>query len=169
MYYVFFGIAFACFGFHTAVHLLEHWKKIGEKKPVYNAIGIGMFFAWFSYFYMCFSDPFPMELSGLNYTGLVLLVIGFCLFFVAHVKVHKRMHSGGGKLMTEGVYKYLRHPMYLGGIMMLLGGPILGQAQLTLFLSPIFIVQILVWRHLEELELSREFPEYAEYKKRTWF
>jgi protein-S-isoprenylcysteine O-methyltransferase Ste14 len=169
MYYILFGIAFICFGFHTAVHMLEHLKKISGHKGIYAAIGISMFIGWFSYFYMSFTDPVPMNLYGLNYTGLIPVIAGFYLFFVSHSKIHRRMHSGKGELVTDGLYRRIRHPMYLGEILMLLGAPILGQGLLTLFLSPAFIIQILIWRYLEEKELAEEFPEYAEYKKRTLF
>lgn len=168
MYYIFFSIVFICFFFHTAVHVLEHYKRISEHKGIFAAIGISMFFGWFSYFFISFSE-FSVNLSIINYLGLIILIMGFYLFFVSHAKVHKRMHSGKGKLVTDGIYKHLRHPMYLGEILMLLGAPILGQSLLTLFLSPIFIIQILIWRYFEEQELTEEFSEYAEYKKRTWF
>ena len=168
MYYIFFSIVFVCFAFHTTVHILEHLKRISEYKSIYAAIGISMFFGWFSYFYISFSE-FSMNLTGLNCFGLLILIVGFYLFFISHAKVHKRMHSGKGKLVTDGIYKHLHHPMYLGEILMLLGAPILGQNLLTLLLSPIFIIQILVWRYFEEQELTEEFPEYAEYKKKTWF
>ena len=115
------------------------------------------------------TDPLPMTLYGLEYLGLFTLIAGFYLFFASHAKVHKKMHSGEGRLVTDGLYKHMRHPMYVGEILMLLGAPVFGQSQLTLLLSLIFIIQILVWRFFEERELLIEFPEYAEYKKRTLF
>jgi protein-S-isoprenylcysteine O-methyltransferase Ste14 len=169
MYYVFFSTVFVCFAFHTAVHILEHYKRISEQKGIYAAIGVTMFFGWFSYFFISFSEFSLMNLTGFNHVGLFILIAGFYLFFVSHIKVHKRMHSGKGNLVTDGVYKYLRHPMYLGEILMLLGAPIFGQSLLTLLLSPIFIIQILIWRYFEEQELTEEFPKYAGYKKKTWF
>jgi protein-S-isoprenylcysteine O-methyltransferase Ste14 len=169
MYYILLFISFACFLFHTIVHTLEHLNKLSEHKSTYAIIGITMFFGWFFYFYISFIDPLTMNFSFINYTGIPLLIIGFYLWIVSHAKIHKRMHTGEGKLTTDGVYKNLRHPMYLGEILMFLGAPILGGALLTLSLSPIFIIQVLIWRHFEEKELVQEFPEYAEYKKRTWF
>ena len=168
MYYIFFSIVFIFFAFHTAVHILEHYKKITEHKGIYAAIGVSMSVGWFSYFYISFSD-FSVNLTAFNYFGLLILIAGFYLFFISHAKIHKRMHGGRGGLTTDGVYKHLRHPMYAGEILMLLGAPIFGQNLLTIFLSPTFIIQILIWRYFEERELTVEFPEYAEYKKRTWF
>jgi protein-S-isoprenylcysteine O-methyltransferase Ste14 len=128
-----------------------------------------MFLAWFSYFFISFNDPNPVNLSGYNNVGLFLIVVGFYLFLVSHARVHKRMHSGKGVLVRDGIYKYLRHPMYLGEIFLLIGAPVFGQGFLTFLLSPVFIIQILVWRYFEEKELTEEFPEYRDYKKKTWF
>jgi len=169
MLYIFFSIAFICFAFHTSIHILEHYKKISEHRSIFAAIGISMFFGWFFYFLASFHDPDPVNLSGVYCIGLIPVMLGFYLFFASHSKVHKRMLSGKGELITDGLYKHTRHPMYLGEILILLGAPILGQSLLTLFLSPILIIQILIWRYYEEQELVEEFPEYAEYKKRTWF
>jgi protein-S-isoprenylcysteine O-methyltransferase Ste14 len=169
MYYIFFGIVFMCFAFHTAVHVLEHYRKLPERKVTHAAIGTSMFFGWFSYFYMSFSGFSAANVTVVSYAGLLILAGGLYLFIVSHARVHKRMHGGKGKLVTDGIYRHLRHPMYLGEILMLLGAPILGQSILTLLLSPVFIIQILVWRQFEEQELVKEFPEYAGYRKRTLF
>ncbi|MBL7160332.1 MAG: isoprenylcysteine carboxylmethyltransferase family protein [Candidatus Aenigmarchaeota archaeon] len=168
MYYVFFAIAFVCFVFHTTMHVLEHFEKVSGRKSIYAAIGVSMLLGWSSYFYISFSS-LPASFSVFNLIGLIVLIAGFYLFFVSQNKVHKRMHSGKGGLVTDGIYRRLRHPMYLGEILMFIGTPILGQSMLTLFLSPIFIVQILIWRYFEEQKLVAEFPEYSEYKKRTLF
>ncbi len=169
MYLAFFIIALACFAFHTAVHLLEHFSKIKDSKGIHISIGISMFLGWSSYFYISFSGFSPEGFGPAGYVGLALLIAGFYLFAASHSEVHKRMYSGKGKLVTDGLYKHIRHPMYLGEILMLLGAPVLGQNITTLFLSPVFIIQILIWRFLEEKEMVKEFPEYREYKKRTWF
>lgn len=168
MYWELFALAFLCFSYHTAIHVLEHLRRIPEIKAVFISIGLCMLLGWVSYFYISFSG-LELSLSLMNYAGLALLLVGFYLFFVSHAKVHKRMHSGKGGLVTEGIYRHIRHPMYLGEILMLLGAPLFGGSSLTLMLSPLFIVQILVWRYMEEKELLKEFPGYAAYKKKTLF
>lgn len=169
MYYVFLLVGFLCFVYHTMDHVLENLGIIKGNKLIYAGVGVAMFFGWFSYFYISFNDPIPLGVWWAGYLGMALVMTGFYLFIISHHKVHKRMHTGKGNLITDGIYKHLRHPMYLGEILILLGAPILGQGMLTLMLSPLFIGQILIWRHLEERVLIREFPQYKEYKKRTWF
>ncbi len=169
MYLIFFIIALVCFAFHTAVHVLEHFRRISGNRSIHVTIGVSMFFGWFSYFYISFSGFSLAVLNTISFIGVAMLMAGIYLFLVSHARVHKRMHGGKGKLVTDGIYSRLRHPMYFGEILMLLGAPILGQILLTLFLSPIFIIQILAWRYIEEKELVKEFPEYREYMNRTWF
>ena len=169
MYDIFFAIAFGCFVFHTTVHLFEYYKILPHLKGVHMGIGISMFLGWFSYFYASFGDPFAVNIYPLNLIGIPLVVIGFYLFLASQKRVHKRMHKNEGGLIRDGVYKYFRHPMYLGEILLFWGAPILGGSLLTLHLSPIFVFQLFIWRYYEEKELSKEFPEYTDYKKRTWF
>ncbi|MBN2042713.1 MAG: isoprenylcysteine carboxylmethyltransferase family protein [Candidatus Aenigmarchaeota archaeon] len=169
MYHLFFVIALGCFGYHTIIHVLEYFGLFKANERVHFSIGIAMFFGWLSYFYMSFFDPFMTGISAYIVFGVPMLIAGFCLFFESHRKVHKRMHHGKGPLVRDGVYKYLRHPMYLGEILMFLGAPILGGSMLTLMISSVFIMMVLIWRYFEESELMERYPEYEEYRKKTIF
>jgi len=169
MYYlIFFITAFICFAFHPTTHILSHFKRIKENRSTYTAIGFCMFLGWISYFYISISGMQLSSFSAFQGIGLVLLIIGFYLFSASHKKIHKRLHGKGG-LTTDGLYKHIRHPMYVGEILLFLGAPLLGGNFLTLSLSVIFIVQILIWAYLEEKALVKEFPEYSNYKKKTLF
>jgi protein-S-isoprenylcysteine O-methyltransferase Ste14 len=127
-----------------------------------------MFFMWASWVFMCFSDPVKFSSSAWSiYLGLTLFVVGLLLFVLSE------MTKGGvtdkGVLVIKGIYSKIRHPMYLGQILMAVGVPFFTQGLVTLCLSIVWIVQILFWKVLEERELLAEHPEYGEYKKRTWF
>lgn len=75
-------------------------------------------------------------------------------------------------LITSGVYRYSRNPMYLGYALTLLGGVIclgklFGLVAVALFIGHVTLFQILP----EERHLSARFPvEYAAYKRavRRW-
>ncbi len=168
MYHYFFVIALGCFGYHTIIHVLEYFDFFKACDRIHFSIGISMFFGWVSYFYMSFFDPFMGRITSLNLFGIPLLIAGFYLLVESHRKVYKRMY-GKGPLIRDGVYKYLRHPMYFGEILMFLGAPILGGSFLTLMISPVFIIMVMIWRYFEENLLIEEFPEYAEYQKKTLF
>lgn len=75
--------------------------------------------------------------------------------------------DAGQKVVTSGPYRHLRHPMYLGAIVMYLAGPIaLGSywALLPALLLPV----VLAARILdEERLLVEELPGYREYTAKT--
>jgi protein-S-isoprenylcysteine O-methyltransferase Ste14 len=73
-------------------------------------------------------------------------------------------------LVKKGVYSKLRHPMYIGIMLMHIGFPIASRSLLTLVSSVIWVSIILSWRYMEEKSLERKFGEkYVEYRKSTLF
>jgi protein-S-isoprenylcysteine O-methyltransferase Ste14 len=71
--------------------------------------------------------------------------------------------------MTKGIYSKIRHPMYLGQLLMAVGLPVFAEGLVTLCLSIVWIAQLIFWKLLEEKQLLEKYPEYISYKKRTWF
>jgi len=94
--------------------------------------------------------------------------MGGLLFFTALFTI-KTLESYDGDLITKGIYSKIRHPMYLGFICWLIGFPVYFGALFPFFLSLLFIVNVLFWRSLEEIELEKRFPSYQHYKKTTLF
>jgi protein-S-isoprenylcysteine O-methyltransferase Ste14 len=71
-------------------------------------------------------------------------------------------------LVTRGPYRWVRHPLYLGEIISVLG---LVVATLSAPLLAVFLVGcgLQYWRALnEERALTEVFPEYADYRRRTY-
>jgi protein-S-isoprenylcysteine O-methyltransferase Ste14 len=81
----------------------------------------------------------------------------------------KSLESYEGELITKGIYSKIRHPMYLGFILWLLGSPIFFGALSSFILSFLFIGNVLFWRYLEEKELLKRFATYSTYMKSTLF
>jgi protein-S-isoprenylcysteine O-methyltransferase Ste14 len=55
-----------------------------------------------------------------NIVGVVLLLIGLIIHEYSH-KIHKQAHQESEKiekLVTDGIYSKIRHPLYLGLILM---------------------------------------------------
>ena len=72
------------------------------------------------------------------------------------------------ELITRGPYHYVRHPIYSGILLMLLGFIIAYGRVLALLIFAIFFVGILVRSRQEEKLLAKHFPkEYPEYKARV--
>lgn len=73
------------------------------------------------------------------------------------------------KIITTGLYSFIRHPMYTGAIIMLTGVPI-GLGSLWGILSIIPLIFIIILRLVdEERLLERELPGYTEYQKRVTY
>ena len=70
-------------------------------------------------------------------------------------------------LVTCGPYRFVRHPIYLGGLLITAGEVWLRFSPLVVALNVLFILaQIARLRYEEEL-LATTFPEYATYRRRT--
>jgi protein-S-isoprenylcysteine O-methyltransferase Ste14 len=104
-------------------------------------------------------------------TGDVLVVLGFFLIFLvfrentfaaATIRV-----STDQKVITTGPYSVVRHPMYVGALIMLLGTPLaLGSWWGLLIFIPSLL--IIVGRLLdEERFLYRNLPGYKEYCRKV--
>ena len=99
--------------------------------------------------------------------GDVLVAIGFVLIFfvyrenpftAATVEV-----AAGQTVITTGPYAVVRHPMYAGGSLYMLGTP-LALGSYWGFLALAAMTPFLLWRLLdEERMLTRDLPGYAAY------
>jgi protein-S-isoprenylcysteine O-methyltransferase Ste14 len=102
-------------------------------------------------------------------SGDALVIVSFCLFYlVSKVNTYAAANirvEEGQKVISTGMYAFVRHPMYFAALFLLLGTPLALGSWWTLLLIPICI-PILVARILnEEKVLVRDLPGYAEYQE----
>ena len=108
---------------------------------------------------------------------LIVLAVALCFFGIA-LAIWARLHLGRNwspapalkeehELVTSGPYRLIRHPIYTGIILAMLGSALASPAWLVVLV--IFTVMF-VWRvHVEEKLMMQQFPDtYPQYKKRTW-
>lgn len=153
---------------HLYVRLKFQKSGLGDDKKISVFFTFVMFFMWASWIFMAFSDPVRSPFaSGLKYLGLAAFAAGSLLFILAENAKGGVTDKGG--LITTGIYSKIRHPMYLGQTLMAVGAPLFTRGFVTLCLSVFWIAQILFWTVREERELLAAYPEYKDYKKRTWF
>lgn len=70
------------------------------------------------------------------------------------------------RLVTHGLYRWVRHPLYTSGLVFIWLTPIVSQNSLIVMVAA--TVYIVVGALFEERKLEREFgPVYAEYKSKT--
>ena len=100
--------------------------------------------------------------------GLILLIVGVLqtdtLSFVGLSQLFAEEKPSA--LVTRGLYRLVRHPLYTAGLMILWLSPSASVNSFTLYLGA--TVYILVGAYFEERKLLREFGQaYAEYKSKT--
>ncbi len=103
---------------------------------------------------------FPMHAR----VGLAIIMIGFAIMIVGQVTLY-RNYSGtviireGHQLVTHGIYRFTRNPMYLGLIFVVIGFPTYVASLPGLVTLLLMIPLILNRIRLEEKLLSEEFQE----------
>ena len=113
------------------------------------------------------------KLSVQNVAGLLLCVAGLTIMFVA-VGTLWRFYAStlvireGHRLITHGIYRFTRHPMYLGAIIVCISVPVYATSLYGLLAMSILIPIGLNRIRLEEKLLTEEFGEvYRRYRKAT--
>jgi|Deesub1362B_J571_1020462.scaffolds.fasta_scaffold34892_1 protein-S-isoprenylcysteine O-methyltransferase Ste14 len=116
--------------------------------------------------------PWPAEVTGMLATGL--LVTGLAIRFTAMVQLGRYFTTdvtilAGHRLVTAGLYRYVRHPAYTGMLLAFLGLGVSFSSwvSVAVLAVPIFLVTL---RRIavEERVLAETFgQEFLRYKQRT--
>ena len=73
-------------------------------------------------------------------------------------------------LVTTGLFARIRHPMYTGFILWIVGWVLRDGAVASLVVGAVCIGNILYWQRLEEAALESQYgEEYRSYRVQTWF
>ena len=109
-----------------------------------------------------------------NLLGLILLITGIALNLIADGAFHRagttvKPFQESCALLTDGVYRLSRNPMYLGFVLTLIGVAILLGSLTPWIIVPIFIVLMeVVFIQIEERMLAVKFgPDWQAYKKKV--
>ena len=106
--------------------------------------------------------------------GLILAGWGVIVMKIAFKSYNTKAFLGLGSLNPEsefksdGLLKYVRHPLYSGSILLLLGYFLFNPAWNTLISVGMMILYFIVGTQFEEKKLIKTFGDrYLEYKKNT--
>lgn len=149
----------------------EVFKKAGRvnTKALFPLIFSAMCLFWISWFAMCPLDPLDLGVpQAVRVVGIALVVLGVILAVGALVQL--KGLEDIDHLVTSGLFSKLRHPMYTGFILWIVGWGFYHGAGASLVAGLAGIANILYWRGLEERKLELQFGEsYRDYKAKTWF
>ncbi|WP_295555049.1 methyltransferase family protein [uncultured Stenotrophomonas sp.] len=116
--------------------------------------------------------PLPMPASlagGLVAIGLTLNLLPKLAFRRARTTVNPLRPAVASALVTQGVYRYTRNPMYLGQATVLAGVMLYLRSPVALLAVPLFVLYITRLQIVpEERALSARFPEaYTAFRQRV--
>src|SRR5262245_13606485 len=104
--------------------------------------------------------------------GAALFAAGVFLYRAAGTSLGESLSPfteprAGALLVTGGLYRYIRHPMYLSEVLVAVGAPLtLGSRGVVwLAVGTLLVLAVRVLR--EEEALARTYPEYVRYAART--
>jgi protein-S-isoprenylcysteine O-methyltransferase Ste14 len=111
----------------------------------------------------------------LYFLMFVLVILSYCLiywamwtnqFFSSRVRIQT---DRGHYVITEGPYRFLRHPGYAGAIVLLPATGFLLGSLYSLIPAAVNIVLLIIRTYLEDRTLQKELPGYADYAQKTRF
>ncbi len=154
----------------TIYEILKHTKRINpENKVVFALIFTNMMALWVSWFMLTAFDPYMVDLAPvIRYSGAAIFMAGLLLFFLSLARL-QRFENYHGALITDGVFRFFRHPMYVGFFLWMAGSSIYNRSGVALILTIVFTANIFIWKIFEEIQLRSTFPEYKDYMKKTLF
>ena len=131
--------------------------------PMVHPPVVALMFIVIAYFLGRFA-PLPFSPPAiLRYMGLVLSFVGFLLGIGAFLEFRKARttldpHGSAKQLVTSGIYRFTRNPIYMGFLLMIIGLPLNSGLYWGIVLAPfyVFMMNRLIIQH-EESYLERKF------------
>lgn len=183
-----FGIWYVVLGSSTIVYLYRHDPELLKER--FRRPGTGGEKEWDRYlitiFKLAFSAwlvimPFDAKRYGwtvgfpawLKAAGLLMLLVSaFFLYRVFTdnpflsplVRIQKERKQ---RVISTGVYAFVRHPMYLGAVLMVFGAPMLLGSMYGMLLGAVMSLMLVLRILGEEKMLAEELDGYKEYQKKV--
>ena len=141
--------------------------------------GFLLFFGWIALLVRTFDQRFGVSLpAATEIPGAILVVAGAILVlacagvFISRGRGTPAIFDAPRAFVAIGPYKYVRNPMYIGGLMLLIGFGLYERSISILFLTlPLFLLVHSFVLFYEEPTLTRKFgSSYQEYRRavRRW-
>lgn len=114
---------------------------------------------------------FDTLLSLPSFLGQALVLLGgvSVIFHYLCLNKHRSQSWRARQLATHsGLYRYVRHPMYLSDMIMYTGFVVLNYTLVAVILWLLSLFALYQQAKTEDCQMSKEFPEtHAQWKKRT--
>lgn len=117
--------------------------------------------------------PWPAAIvRACGWAGAILLLGGGALFAWGLLGLGRSLTPlpaprADAELVQTGPYRFVRHPIYAGGIALAFGWALLARGWLTLAWAAVLLVYLDVKSAREERWLLERYPAYAAYRRRV--
>lgn len=148
------------YGFPLTIYLFAGWLQ--SHYPGVN---------WFSHdaghlLEMMFGWRINPHFGPFHMASFVLIGAGFWMISVGWAVLHAAQQRGA--MATTGIYERLRHPQYVGFILILTGFLLQWPTLLTLAMYPVLVVMyVRLARHEEKVAIAEFGDAYRRYMERT--
>lgn len=125
--------------------------------------------------FFCFIFDLDWSLKlGFTIQKIGLLIAGFggMIVILALLQLNKNLSpfptpKNNTTLLQNGLYKYMRHPIYTGIILLFTGYSVYQNSFYKLGISLLLMVLFYFKSNYEEQRLEQKFPDYKLYKNKT--
>jgi protein-S-isoprenylcysteine O-methyltransferase Ste14 len=164
---------------HNPALLEERMKPLiqRDQKPWDKALMAAFLFLWCAWFVVMSLDAARFRWSmvplWLQVLGVLAVAVAMYIMFLIMrtnsfaAPVVKIQAERGHRVISDGPYATVRHPMYGGAVLLILGIPLLLGSWWGLALSPVIILLLAVRAVMEERTLMAELPGYTDYVARV--
>jgi protein-S-isoprenylcysteine O-methyltransferase Ste14 len=148
------------YGFPLTIYLLAGW--LGSAYPALDPFSHDAGHLWWALLGFT-GDP---HTNVIHLASIALIIGGFWLLATAWQPLHAAQRRGA--LATDGIYGVIRHPQYVGFVVILLGFLLQWPTLLTVAMFPVLVVMyVRLARAEERAALARHGDVYRDYMGRV--
>lgn len=130
---------------------------------------VGIQFILFGMYAFDFLPKFKLP-PFVSYLGLIFAVAGFVMAVLSVLQLNKNLTvfptpKTNSELITSGLYKFSRHPIYTGLILFTFGYAFFKLSLSKLAISFLLLILFYFKTKYEEMQLEVRFSNYKQYKQ----
>ena len=100
------------------------------------------------------------------------MVTGFLLGIISVYQLNRNLTpfpkpKSNAELVTKGLYKHIRHPIYTGILLFLFGFALFNESLYRIIITAILLLLFYFKSKYEEQQLTVKYSDYPSYKKTT--
>lgn len=145
------------YGFPLSIYLLTAW--LGDAYPALDPFSHKLGHLW------------VVVLGGSDIAWALIMGASLFLMLAGYLLLSRgwrQVHASRETLVTDGLYRYARHPQYTGLFLLITGFLVQWPTLITVLMAPLLIYAYVRLAHREEAAMIQRFGEgYIQYAQRT--